>query len=95
MRQGFVHGLHIFLHDLFALASVGATNGFANGFNRLIAGKNCRDGEEANLENRIHAAAHAGVARDLVGIDHEELCAFGNELLLHLARQTVPNFVFS
>jgi hypothetical protein len=35
--QRFIDGLHIFLDDVFALAAVGVANGFANGFDRLVA----------------------------------------------------------
>ena len=93
--QSLIHGFHVLLDDLFALPAVGVTNRFANRFNRLIRRQNLGDGEEAHLQNRVHAAAHAGVARDLIGVDHIKLCALRNELLLNRAREMVPDFILA
>ena len=93
MRQSLVHGFHVLLHDLFALSAVGVTNRFADRLDRLICRQNRGDGEEANLQNRVHAAAHAGIARHLIGVDHIKLGALGNDLLLNRAREMVPNFI--
>ena len=93
MRQGLVHSLHILLDDLFALAPVGVANRFADGFDRLLTRQHLRNGEEADLQDRIHAAAHAGIACDLIGIDHEQLRLLRDQLLLHDARQMVPDFL--
>ena len=81
--QGFIYGFHIFLNDVFALAAVGVANGFANCLDRFVAGQNFGDGEKAYLQDRIHAAAHAGIARDTVGVDDEEAGLLGDELLLN------------
>src|SRR5208282_4610362 len=56
---------------------------------------NCGDSKEAHLQNSVHAAAHAGVARHFVGVDHVKLRAFGNELLLNRAWEMVPNLILT
>ena len=87
-----VHRLHVLPDDLFALAAVGVADGLANGLNGLIARQDFGDGKEAHLQDGVHAAAHAGIARHLVAVDHEEAGFLGNELLLHQPGQLVPDF---
>ena len=49
--------------------------------------------EEAGLHDGVDAAAHARLAGHLVGVDHEEPEPLLDDLLLHLARQVVPDLV--
>jgi len=57
----------------------------------FVARQDARDGEEAGLHDRVDAPSHAGLARDLVGVDHEQTQPLIDELLLHLARQLIPD----
>ena len=93
MSQSGVDRLHIFLHDVFALAAVGVANGLADRLDGFVARQNFRDGEEAHLHDGVHARTHAGFLRDLVGIDRVELGFLGDELRLYLAGQMVPDFI--
>jgi hypothetical protein len=40
-------------------------------------------------------AAHTAVAGDLVGVNHEQLRFFREQLFLHNARQVLPDFIFA
>ena len=60
-------------------------------FRRFLARQDAANGEEAGLHDGVDAAAHAGVFRHLVGIDDVELDLLFNQVLLHIARQGIPN----
>ena len=93
VRERFLHGAQVLLHDLVTLAAIGVADGLANGFNGLIAGQDLGDGEEAGLQNGVHARAHAGFARHLIGVNDEEAGLLGDQLGLDFARQLGPNLV--
>src|SRR5580700_7524908 len=93
MRESLIDGLHVLLHDLFAFAAVSVANRFANGLNGLLRWQYFRDGKEAHLQNGVHAAAHAGVAGDLIRVNHVKPGAPGNDLFLHGAWEAAPNFI--
>ena len=81
------------LDDLLALLAVGLLDRLLDLGDGLLARQHAGDGEEAGLHDRVDAPAHAGVLGDLVGVDHVELQLLVDDLLLHLARQVVPDLV--
>ena len=49
------------------------------------------DGEEARLHDGVDAPAHVGLLSNPVRVDHVDLQPLVDDLLLHLARQAVPD----
>ena len=88
--ERFVDGLHVLLDDVFTLPAVRVANRLADRFDGFVARQNLRDREEADLHDGVHARSHAGVTRDLVGVDDVELRFLRDQLLLHLPRQVSP-----
>src|ERR1017187_4089867 len=94
LRQRRVDSLHVLLHHVFALAAVSMANGLADRFDGFVARQNFRDGEKADLHDRVRTRSHASVLRDLVGVDGVEFRLLGDELRLYFPRQVVPQFIF-
>ena len=89
-------GIHrgvVLLHDGVAALAVGLLDGVLDGGDGLFARQDAGDGEEAGLHDGVDAAAHAGDLGDLVAVDDVELQLLGDDLVLHGARQLVPDLV--
>ena len=95
VRQRGIHGLHVLLDHVFALAPVSVANGLADRFDGFVARQNFGDREEADLHDGVRARAHAGILCDLVRIDRVQFRFLGDELRLNLTGQVIPHFIFS
>jgi hypothetical protein len=71
--DGVVHRPDVHLHDLLALLAVGLADGVLDGLDRFLAGQNAGHREEAGLHDGVDAAAHAGLAGHLGGVDRVDL----------------------
>ncbi len=88
-----VDGGVVLLDHVLAALAVGLLDRVLDLRDRLLAGQDARDREEAGLHDRVDARAHAGGLGHLVGVDHVELQLLLDDLLLHLAGQVVPHLV--
>jgi hypothetical protein len=61
------------------------------GFDGLFPRQHAANGKEASLHDGVDAAAHPGIARDFVSIDHEKLQTLLDDGFLRRSRQMVPN----
>ena len=86
-----VHGLEVAPDDFRAALAVGLLDRVLDLRDRLFARQDAGDREEAGLHDRVDAAAHAGVAGHGGRVDGVEADALLDHLLLHLARQMVPD----
>ena len=86
--RGVVH-----LDDGLAALAVGFLDGLLDHADRLLGGQDAGELEEAGLHDGVDAGAHLGFAGDLVGVDDVELESAGDELLLDLGREVVPDGV--
>ena len=93
MAERRIHRGEVLLHDRFAALAVGLLDGVLDGGDGLFARQHAADGEEAGLHDGVDAAAHAGDLGHFVAIDDVELQLLGDDLLLHQARQLVPDLV--
>ncbi len=91
--QGVIDRGQVHLDDRFTFAAVGLADRLLDLLDRLIARQHAGDGEEADLHDRVDAAAHPGVARHSVGVDHVEFQLFVDDLLLDRARQLIPDLI--
>ena len=90
IREGPVHGREVAAHGFLALLAVRLLDRLLDLGDRLFAGQDARDREEAGLHDRVDPAAHPEGLRDLVGVDDPDLDALLQDLLLHLEGQAVP-----
>ena len=95
VRECVVHGLQIHLDDFVAFLAVGFFDGIFDRVNRLVLGQHAGERKEADLHDGVDASAHAAVARDFGGVDHEKFCLLGEQALLHRRRQLGPDFVLA
>src|SRR5947207_13411302 len=95
MTQSVVHGNKILGYDGLTTLSVRIANGILYRFNRLLARQNSAYSKETGLHDRIDAAAHPYLTRDLVRIDQVELDSFLETGFLHRLWQAVPYLVCS
>ena len=58
---------------------------------RFFLRQHTRNGKEAGLHDGIDAAAHAGFLGNRVAVDHIKFQLLIDDLLLHLARQLIPD----
>ena len=58
---------------------------------RLLGREEAGQGEEAHLHHRVDAAPEPGRARDAVAVDHVEAELLGDDLLLHLDGEPLPD----
>src|SRR5262249_43183496 len=91
MAEGFVYRRVVLLDHGFTALAVGLLYGVLDGGDGLFAGQHAADGEETGLHDGVDAAAHARGFGDFVTIDDVEFQLFVDDLLLHLARQFVPD----
>ncbi len=91
--EGAVDRVVVELDDLVALLAVGLFDGVLDLGDRLVAGQDARDGEEAGLHDGVGAAAHAGLASHLGGVDAIDLEFEVDDRLLDLAREVLPDLV--
>src|SRR5215471_11242426 len=78
-------------HDFWPAFAVSLLDRLLDVRDRFLARQNARDAEEARLHNRIDASAHPDLLREGVSVDGIETDALIDHLLLHLARQTIPD----
>ena len=95
MTERGIHGRVILLHHRITAAAIRFFNRLLDCVDRFLFGKHSADGEEAGLHDRIDAAAHARIAPHGIAVDHVEFQLLGNDLLLNVAWEVVPNFVWS
>ena len=88
-----IHGGKVFLNDGIAALSVGFLNGALDGGDRFLARQHAADGEEAGLHDGVDAAAHSRLPRDRISVDHVKFQFLFQNLLLHFARQMVPDLI--
>ena len=81
------------LDHLGAAAAVGLGDRILDPRDRLVARQHAGDREEAGLQHDIDPAREARVAGDPAGVDHVDVDALGEDLLLDRARQRVPDLV--
>src|SRR4029453_18315837 len=55
------------------------------------ARQDAADAEKAGLHDRVDATAHSDLPCQRIRVDREETNLFLDDLLLHLARKTIPN----
>ncbi len=91
--QGLVDRGEVLLDNGLAAAPVGLDDRLFDLADGLFARQHAGDGEEARLHDRVDARAHARLAGDRVGVDHVELQLLVDDLLLHGARQVIPDLV--
>jgi hypothetical protein len=91
--EGGVDGLEVLLNDRFTAAAVGFLDGLLDLGDGLFAGQDAADGEEAGLHHGVDAGAHAGGLGDGVGVDGVELELLGDDLILDLAGEVVPDLI--
>src|SRR6185503_8838060 len=58
---------------------------------RFVARQDAADAEEAGLHDRVDAAAHSDLPGERIRVDREETKLLLDDLLLHLARKSIPN----
>jgi len=92
MGEGGVDGGEVLLDDRPALPSVGLLDGALDLRDRLLAGQDAGDREEAGLHDRVDPLAHARLLGDGVGVDHVEAEALLHDRLADLAGQAFPDF---
>ena len=80
-------------HHRLALAAVGLADRLLDVVDRRLARQHAGDREEAGLQDGVGAPAEPDVAGDLRGVDDEEAEPLVDDLLLHRARQAVPDLV--
>ena len=93
VRERRVDRLEVALHDLRAALAVGLVDRVLDLRDRLLARQDAGDREEAGLHDRVDPAAHARLARHRGRVDRVEADALVDQLLLHLARQLLPDLV--
>ena len=76
-----------------ALVAVALLDRVLDAGDRLLARQHAGDREEAGLQHGVDAAAEPHLARDLGRVDDEEAQLLVDDLLLHRARQMVPDLV--
>ena len=93
VRQGGVDGGEVLLDDLGAALGVALLDRVLDARDGLVRGEDAGDREEAGLHDGVDAAAHPRFAGHAHGVDGVDLQALGEDRLLHLARQVVPQLV--
>ncbi len=93
MREGGVDRGEVALHDRIAALAVGFLDRRLDRADRGVLRQHPAHREEAGLHDGVDAPAHAGLARHLVCIDDVNAQLARDDLLLHLARQMIPNFI--
>ena len=90
--QGRIDGGEVLADNRLAALAIGLLDSVFDGGDGFFTRQNAADGEEAGLHNRIDAAAHASLARNIDGVDHVEAELLFEDGFLRGARQIVPNF---
>jgi len=93
IRNRLIHCFEVLAHNGFTLATVCLLNGVFNLCQGFFGRQNTADREEASLHDSVDAAAHASGFSHLIGIDHIKFELLFDNILLHLARQGIPDFV--
>ena len=91
--EGEVDGVEVALHDLFAALRVRRRDRLLDRADRALRRQHAGEREEARLEDRVHAAGEAGLTRDLARVDDVQPQLLREDVLLHVARQPVPDVV--
>ena len=84
-RERLVDGREILLHHGLATLAISFLDGFFDGGNGFLAGKDAADGEKARLHNGIDAVTHARFSRHAVGINDIKFELLVDDGLLNLA----------
>src|SRR5262245_17375391 len=69
----FIYCFHIPRDNFFAFAAIGLADRLANRFDGFIPWEYLGYREEADLQDGVHAAAHARIARYAIGVDNMKL----------------------
>ena len=93
VRERLIDDLAVPAHDLGPALAVGLLDRLLDVVDRFVARQHAGDREEAGLHDGVDARAHAGALGEVVGVDGEEAELLLDDLLLHLARQLVPDLV--
>ena len=93
VAQGRIHRGVVFLHHALTALAVSLLDSVLDGGNGFLARQHSADGEETRLHDGVDAAAHAGLLGHIVTVDDVKLELLVDDLLLHQARQVVPNLV--
>src|SRR5262249_29710979 len=88
-----IDGFKILLDHLLALAGIGLFRRLLDRRNRLVARHNAGEREEAGLQDGVGARSETQGERDLRRVDDVKIELLVDDLLLHLARQLVPDLV--
>ncbi len=83
----------VHLDDLVALLAVGLLDGALDGRDGLILGEDAGDQEEGGLHDHVDPGAQAQGLGQVDGVDDVEFGLLGDQLLLDLGRQLLPDLV--
>ena len=92
--QGPVHRGVVHLNELLPLLAVGLLDLGLDGPDRFILGEDPRNDEESGLHDHVDPRPEADFFGQGNRVDDVELHLLGDELLLHLCRQGVPDGLF-
>ncbi len=93
MSERLVHHLAVSSHHFRPAFSVSFLDRFLDMRDGFVARQDAGNAEEAGLHDGVDASAHSDLLCQRISIDNEEANSLLDHLLLHLARQTIPNCV--
>ena len=92
--QGPVHGGVVHLNQLLPFLAVGLLDLGLDGPDRFLPGEDPRNDEEGGLHDHVDPRPEADLFGQGDRVDDVELHLLGDELLLHLGRQGIPDGLF-